>query len=347
MKNQQQITEACKLLNEDGTLTQQGYATRPLWQYDRKGIKASWHRIKEWDYYAVLSQESGYGITFTVSDLSYIGVIAVCWLDFKNRTSTQYDTMTLLPRGRTDLPSTPQEGITSFKDNKFNFKFDVGNGKRVLTFDVPGFVGADGEKGLKGEILLQQDPEMDNMVIATSWEENRKAFYYNQKTNCMPAEGSVKMGKKIYPFSPETSLGVLDWGRGNWTYKNRWYWGSASGWLEGNSIGWNLGYGFSDRSVASENMLFFKGKAHKLDKVTFQFNSKNYMEPWQFTSNDKRFEMTMKPLIDRDSMVNLGLIKSVQHQIFGNFTGDVVLDDGTSLHVDNMLGFAEDVLNWW
>ena len=41
------------------------------------------------------------------------------------------------------------------------------------------------------------------------------------------------------------------------------------------------------------------------------------------------------------------LFKTIQHQVFGNFSGKVILDDGTELEVDNFPGFAEDVLNWW
>ena len=64
-----------------------------------------------------------------------------------------------------------------------------------------------------------------------------------------------------YRFSPDTSFGVLDWGRGRWTYRNRWYWASASGLVDGVPFGFNLGYGFTDRSPASENMLFYGGES--------------------------------------------------------------------------------------
>ncbi len=57
MGDQQRITESCELLDSNGLLINQGYATRPLWNYDRKKIKAGWYRIKEWDYYAILSPE--------------------------------------------------------------------------------------------------------------------------------------------------------------------------------------------------------------------------------------------------------------------------------------------------
>ena len=347
MGTQQEVIESCDLLKEDGTLNQIGYATQPLWQYDRRKIKAAWHRIKEWDYYAVLSQELGYGITFTVSDLSYIGLVAVCWLDFKKGTSVQLDTLTILPKGKTNLPPSSESGTSLFKDKKINLQINVADGERILEFDVPGFTDTNGDKGLKGKITLRQDPKMDSMAIATSWEENRRAFYYNHKVNCMPAIGNVTIGEKHYPFQPDNSFGVLDWGRGNWTYKNQWYWGSASGLLDGIPIGWNIGYGFSDRSPATENMLFYNGRAHKLDEVTFHFNSNDFMQPWQFTSNDNRFEMTMTPIVDRNSAINLGLIKSAQHQVFGLFSGHLILDNGTKLSIENMLGFAEDVLNWW
>lgn len=46
-------------------------------------------------------------------------------------------------------------------------------------------------------------------------------------------------------------------GKGVWTYDNTWYWGTGSGWHDGGDpFGFNLGYGFSDHSSASENMVF-------------------------------------------------------------------------------------------
>ncbi|MBU2513151.1 DUF2804 domain-containing protein [bacterium] len=347
MGQQNRITDPCDLLDKNGQLINPGYATNPYWRYDRKQIKAGWHRIKEWDYYSVIAPERGYGITFTIADLGYIGLAAICWLDFQKKTSCQVDALSILPRGRIGLPSTSDAGRSTFKSGKLNLSIEVSNGKRLLSFNADKYVDEKGDKGLSGKILLSQDQDMDSMVIATSWEENREAFYYNRKINCMPAEGSVTIGDTKYDFTPGTSFGGLDWGRGNWTYKNRWYWGSASGLLEGDSFGWNIGYGFSDRSVATENMVFFKGKAHKLDEVIFHMNTDDYIQPWKITSNDGRFEMDFVPLLDRQSSLDVKLIKSVQHQVFGHFTGSVILDDGTVLKVKDFLGFAEDVLNWW
>ena len=69
--------------------------------------------------------------------------------------------------------------------------------------------------------------------------------------------------------------------------------------------------------------------------------------PWHIVSNDGRFDMTMVPLLDRDAICDLSKGGSLQHQVFGRFTGKAVLDDGTVLQIKDFFGFAEDVINNW
>lgn len=189
---------------------------------------------------------------------------------------------------------------------------------------------------------------MDRMVIATPFPKAPKAFYYNQKINCLPATGEILLGGKPYRFQPETAFGVLDWGRGVWTYNNTWYWGSASGKAGGRTVGFNIGYGFGDTSAASENMVFVDGTAHKLDQVTFHMPpGAPASEPWKFSSNDNRFTMDFHPIVNRHHTTDLGVFKTAQDQVFGLFTGTVTLDDGSLLHIEALPGFAEEVRNRW
>ena len=189
------------------------------------------------------------------------------------------------------------------------------------------------------------------MVIVTPFAEDKKAFYYNQKINCMKAAGRVEFDGQIIEFSPEDTYATLDWGRGVWTYKNTWYWGSGNGTVAGKPFGFNIGYGFGDTGAASENMLFYDGTAHKLDRLTFLIPQKDgrddFMSPWLFTSSDGRFEMDFTPVLDRASCTSVGIICSDQHQVFGCFNGTATLDDGTVLKIENLLGFAEKVYNKW
>ncbi|MDA3955237.1 DUF2804 domain-containing protein [Oceanispirochaeta sp.] len=352
MKHQFELTEPSDLLDKKGLLLHPGWARQPLWHYDRGAIRANALQIKEWDYYYVLSDDLKKGITFTISDLGYAGLMAVCWLDFEKNTFKQADTIAPLTLGRItrglgEGTLGSDAGILEFKNKDMNLRFETGSGKRILSFelaqmDIPG----EGT-GLSGTLTLTQPEGMESMNIATSWKENRKRFYYNRKINCMPASGTVKAGSNSFNFNPDRASGGLDWGRGAWTYQNRWYWSSASGYLEGKPFGFNLGYGFSDRTPASENLLFFEHRAHKLDEVLFDFDPEDYTKPWTFTSSDGRLDLNFKPLFDRSSQVNLLLIKSVQHQVFGRFSGRVRLDDGRELILNDFLGFAEDVYNRW
>jgi hypothetical protein len=245
--------------------------------------------------------------------------------------------------GKLNMPNTSATGDVVLEHKKLRVSFKHINNKRQIGFNFPGF--SEGA-GIQGEIELNP-LNKDSMVIATPFKSNPHAFYYNQKINCLAASGNLVLGGKKFIFTPENSFGVLDWGRGVWTYSNHWYWGSASGLIDDVPFGFNIGYGFGDTSAASENMLLYKGVAHKLDQVTFHINTQNYLEPWKFSSNDGRFELDFFPVVDRFSNSNLLIIKSKQHQVFGYFSGTVILDDGTSLTINKLLGFAEDVINHW
>ena len=55
--------------------------------------------------------------------------------------------------------------------------------------------------------------------------------------------------------------------------------------------------------------------------------------------------MKVKPLFDRASESNYGLIASYQHQVFGYMEGVVTLDDGTKLEIKDFLCAVEVVRN--
>ncbi|MBI1261967.1 MAG: DUF2804 family protein [Rhizobiales bacterium] len=330
------------LLDARGHLQEAGFATSEVKRYRRASVGASSLRIKEWDYYCVLSED--HGLALTVADNGYMGLLSATWMDLATPKETTESILIPFPMGRMGLPETADADDIVQTHPRMNMAFRLAPEARHLSMDCPGFGKG---KGLKVDVTLSQ-PAMDRMVIATPFAKAPRAFYYNQKINCMPAEGTVVFDGKSFVFDPATASAVLDWGRGVWTYDNTWYWGSASGHHEGRPFGFNIGYGFGDTSAASENMLFYDGRAHKLEAVTFHIPPEGYdAAPWRFTSNDGRFEMNFAPIIDRAANMNLDLLRSIQHQVFGRFSGSVVLDDGRRLEIADILGFAEEVQNRW
>lgn len=337
-RNHEVVTEQL-LLDESGELREPGWSRRMVQKYDRKMIRAPKWRIKEWDYYLVLSD--GFAGAFTISDDGYIGLQSVSLLTFGEKPWEHTETvLNAFPMGKIGLPSTSSEGPTKYEDKRLQMSFDVGKSTRTIKCSFGNF--CDG-KPFSCDITLQQ-PDMDTMVIATPWDK-KHAFYYNQKINCMRASGWMEFDGRKYEFNPRTDFGTLDWGRGVWTYDNTWFWGSGNADIDGNSFGFNIGYGFGNTAAASENVVFYNGQAHKLDDIKFNIPDDSYMKPWTFTSSDGRFEMDFVPVLDRAACLDYKVIVSDQHQVFGRMSGKAVLDDGTVVKVKDMMCFAEKVHN--
>lgn len=344
---QRRITAPGPLHDKKGRLTETGYATSLIKAYDRKRVHAPGFRIKEWDYYCVTSDR--YALALTVAHNGYLYMDSISLLDFDENTQATKSVI-LPPIGKRQLPATSEKGNIHVSGKDYGITFENEGARRRLFGHMENFPNSRSGKTLLFDVTLTRAPR-DSMVIVTPFAGKPRAFYYNQKINCLRAEGRVLLGEKEYLFSPAHSFAVLDWGRGVWTYDNTWYWGSASGLAAGVPFGFNLGYGFGDTSAASENMVFYDGRAHKLNQVTFEIPMKNgredYLSPWRFSSDDGRFEMDFQPLMDRSAKIDLKVICSDQHQVFGRFTGFAVLDDGRRIEVRNLTGFAEKVRNKW
>jgi len=331
------------LLDSKGNLIEAGYAFSLVKDYQRKMIKGLKSRIKEWDYYYIGNKD--YGVAFTVADNSYMWLVSASFLDFKNNINITKSPIGFFSFGKLNIPSSSKDGDLVFKRKHMSFIFKNSNGKRHLLVHLDKFTKD--KKSFDCDVTLTETNE-SSMVIATPFKK-KKHFYYNQKINLLKAKGFCKVGDNRY--SLDNSLGVLDWGRGIWTYKNTWYWSSMNGIYNGERIGWNLGYGFGDTSKASENMFFYKDKAYKLENVIFNIprdkNDKDdFMSPWKLTSLSGDINVYFKPYMDRHSDSNVLLIRSNQHQVFGLFTGTIKIKN-EEVYFEDVPGFAEKVYNRW
>lgn len=335
-----------KLLDNQGRLTEAGYAKKLIKEYSRKDICASGLRIKEWDYYYVGNDK--YGAAFTIADNSYMGLIGASIIDLENAKEKTVNIIKIMPNGKYNMPASSESGDVLFQDKRVAMSFKKNGSEREIKMIFRNF---DNGEDFKAAIKLNEPENNDSIVIATPFDGKPKAFYYNQKIVGMRASGGFEIGNKKYSLNDESSFGLLDWGRGVWTYKNTWYWSAAQGIVDGKIFGFNLGYGFGNTSAASENMLFYCGQGHKIDDVVFNIPMKDgkedYLSPWTIESSDSRINLTFSPILDRASCTNAFVLCSDQHQVFGRFNGTAVLDDGNVLEIKNLTGFAEKVFNKW
>lgn len=356
---QNRITERGPLHTPDGILANPGYATSLLMEYTRRNITAGRWRVKEWDYYLINDEE--YALALTLGDLGYMGLVSASIIDLVENTYQTESVIVPFPMGGWLLPERSDEGTSYFSNNKVRFKFDVVNGTRKIRAWFSEFYRGE---DLHVEAILDEEPQ-DSMVIATPWAEDPHAFYYNQKIVCMRARGSFRIGYDVHGFRPEDSFGLLDWGRGVWTRDNTWYWAAAQGlyhskekYVKPRRIGLNLGYGFGDTSAATENMIFYDGRAYKLGAVDFgiperEMKSKKLksagdkyelMQPWRIKDSEGKLDLVFTPCVDRCDYTNVGLIITDQHQVFGTYSGTAYAGE-KKLEIENLRGFAEVVRN--
>ena len=341
---QHEIVKSAALLDKNGNIAEPGWARSLISRYSRADIKAHPIRIKEWDYYLISNDR--FALALTIADNGYMGLISASVLDFEKPWEQTTSVMTAFPLGKYKLPETSAAGVTSYTDSRVNMRFGTANGVRHISCVFHKFLR---DETLEAELTLTDEPR-HSMVIATPFEKP-KAFYYNQKINCMRANGFMRLGGKAYDFSKEDSFATLDWGRGVWTYDNTWYWGNGNGTVNGHRVGFNIGYGFGDTSAASENMLFVDGEALKLKDVIMDIpltssGRDDFLSSWRLRDKEGAIWVDFKPVYDRHADVNALVLRSNQHQVFGLFSGRIDAG-GKSYSFKDLPGFAEKVFNKW
>lgn len=313
-----------------------GYSTRSVLNYDRKMIKASPFRIKEWDFYQIT--DGRMCLQFTIGHASYAGQICAMLFDFKSRKKIcEKGTLLALPFHSLKMPYNAEEdNILSYKKKDKIMKFETIGDKRKLSCKWEDF---------EAEIELTR-MNNNSIIINIPFDESPTAFYYNHKINCMKASGIVKYKDNKYEFSSSDSFGLLDWGRGVWPFHNEWFWSNGTGYINNEIFGFNLGCGFGNTKGATENIIFYGDTVHKLGEVKIE-NEEDYMKPWHIFDLDGRLDLTLTPTYDRTTKTKVLWVDNCCHQMFGEFHGKVILDDNRVLEISNIISFAEHAINNW
>ncbi len=357
---QKEYTDCTDMLAPDGSLTAAGWARHMVFNYDRRLVKPAM-RSKEWDFYQI--SNGRYMVQLNFANISLGGFVTAVLVDLKNpnpdkklAAGTLYEPGVYFVGGREKYPlpakgDVPNRvGYTIKGIGKAAFDFDTKENKRTLYFKSTW-------KGEEAECRFEMDiPQgLENITTLLPFKNDTKHFFMTTKQNCMPCSGTYRIGDKVYEFSKEDTFCTLDWGRVNSPYNLVWYWGNGSTYLtdkkgDRHLFGFEITWGIGDESKATETAVFYDGKAHKFGAVDVKTFPKpdGYMKPWEFVSEDGRFNLTMTPFYDHHSDMNvLNFLRMHSHQVHGLWNGTVTLDDGTVLEIRDMYAFCEYVENKW
>ena len=132
---QRKITKCAPLLNEQGHLTCPGWATDLVYAYDPKAVRANPIRIKEWDYYIILSDSGEYALSLCIADNRYMGLVNAAFLDIHNGKKFDFLVPLLFPMGKLHLPTDSSKGDVIFKNRFCDFRYILTDGGRHLMCD--------------------------------------------------------------------------------------------------------------------------------------------------------------------------------------------------------------------
>jgi hypothetical protein len=338
---EKEITHTGLLLKPNGDLAVKGWSPQPLLDsnleyanfYKLKFLQPL--RLKRWDYYGLTTKTHYF--SFTVSDIGYLGMVFAYVIDFENQTMHE-ETVAIPFATGVEIARNSTEGVTQFENKNVKLRFNTENDQRKLSITWKNFFQ---NKDLNAELELRQPSGHESMNLVLPIETQR--FYFNRKINCLPAHGWIEYLGHRYEISPDAALGNLDWGRGVWAYDSFWVWASASGFTaDQQTIGLNMGFGFGDTSAASENAFILNGKIHKIGKIEFSYTFENFMQPWKMVSEDQRLNLTFTPFFDRQAKTDAKILKSEVIQMFGKYAGTLVTDDGLTIEIQDLIGFAEE-----
>ena len=332
-----------ELLDADGTLSESGYAFSQVKSYDRNSIRARKSRIKEWDSYYFCDEK--FAVALTIARGAHTSLASASLIDFEH---IRYIAKSKIgPNGKSKLvmPNSCSSGSVRIEKGDAEITFMTGDdGARRIDAEIERFFKKDTFR-----CSIELDPYCgDNITCAIPFDKSNR-FCYDTKINCLKGKGRFELGDKEYFF--DNGMGGFDWCRGVLPRKNRRYRASLSCALDdGTPFGLNLGYGFG-MPTASENAIFFDGKANKLKEVNFDIpftlDMPDYLKPWKICDGDGRLEMIFYPMVDDHEKTHAFRFALERHRVFGKFYGKATLDDGKLVAVTDRIGFAEFVATKW
>jgi len=333
---QTEITEPVPALDETGRPLNFGWAKSRCFSYDHTLIRSPRRRISEGDRYVLLSPT--HEVIFELLDDGYLGYLFVSVVSLRDKRMFSQTLTTPFSLGCFDLPGDSESGSIKFRHKTAYVNFAaMGGGVRIIKIDIPMFSN---RFSLRGEVVLSPPEQAESIYTHMPWRGKGQAFSLLRRSPWFYAEGVIQFGPVKIVFTRGNGWGIFDWSRVVRPGSDISFWAAGCGQVDGRQAGFSVGYNSADSGMGTENAFFVDGRLHKLDKVSFHISSER-ITPWRFTSNDSRLEMIFEPQQERDESRQLLFYSHRRRQLFGTFSGKVVLDDGEELDFQDLTGLAE------
>lgn len=196
-------------------------------------------------------------------------------------------------------------------------------------------------KQLKANLTIEKDQQMPLALCAPT---GYNGWTYTEKSNALKVSGSLQLRAEAVDLTQ--ALAGYDFSAGFMRRHTSWRWASINAQVEGKAFGLNIAAGVNETGLC-ENALWLDGHIQHLSPASFVFDRKDDKKPWQVSSLCGEVQLEFQPLYCRQEKVNIGLLASNFRQYVGLYSGFVVLQNGSRLHLKAIKGLAEDHYAKW
>ena len=155
---EKEILESVNLCDRDGKIHDEsiGWSRNPVFNCNLTG---NWLRKKKWNYWCITNDECLFSVT--ISNIDYVGMAFVYFLDFKTQKFIEKTIITPFGRGYS-MPKKVQETVT-FKNSKMELYFIGEENNTQIVAKCNDFMGELMEANFK--VIYPEGHETLNVVV--------------------------------------------------------------------------------------------------------------------------------------------------------------------------------------
>ncbi len=299
---------------------------------------AQWIGYKRFQYFGILSDRILAGCALVHLRHTAVAFVYV----YSPERGMQFESTYRLPLGiGCRLSDSAREGLSRFRFGSTRIELGYQDQPRTksLKVTVPGklVIEAQFDESATG---------FEPMSLCTRI--GRHGWAYAHKVAALPARGHIECRGRLYDLEECQAYAHHDFSAGYMRRETFWNWACFSGTsTAGDAVGLNVSCGVNETSF-SENCFWHKGKLQALGLCQFDYDwDRPAQDTWHITSQDGRLDLVFTPEGAHTEKLNLGLIASDFKQIFGQFSGRIILADDRLIDVIGIPGFVEDQYAKW
>ena len=297
---------------------------------------------KRWCYAGIVSPDLFFGAA--VVHLGYITSAFCFGFDRTEGRMVEHDVVRP-PLGQVRYDLNPETGTCRFKAPGSRVEISGDKENRNLVVCT-----GSGKKSLAADIDIMPG-DFSPMHFPMDMGEGKKAF--TTKAAGMKTAGSVRLGDRQILLDPENSYALFDWTHGAYHRQTFWNWtcGAGSGREKADggttaAIGFNFSRGVYENGTL-ENTLWVDGQPEPAGAMTYDYDAKNPLEPWEIVSKDKKISLRFFPEGMRSANDNFGIVASRFIQPCGRFEGEITTLSGRTFVLEETGGVVEEHFARW